>query len=239
MPDKVNLTSHGLPRLTFLSGYTYSHALGDGASGGTNSGTVLPTDKNNLFLNYGSISTDLRHRFTFSPTYAIPGMKSPAQMLEGWSLSGILVLQSGSPWTPVDSTSNDWLGTGENASLGNATGVTQYWNYSGPRSAFDNTGPNPIPCYNGISGKEAGCTSLAATPATIQQDLHDGRSAVVKTQELKPDIAILDIGMPSLNGLDATKQIVKVNPHTKVCICHAPNDLANDCSQHCFRAQIP
>jgi hypothetical protein len=96
-------------------------------------------------------------------------MKSPAQMLEGWSLSGILVLQSGSPWTPNDSTSNDWLGTGENASLGNATGVTEYWNYSGPRSAFDNTGPVPIPCYNGISGKEAGCTSFGSTPATIQQ----------------------------------------------------------------------
>ena len=52
----------------------------------------------------------------------------------------------------------------------------------------------------------------------IVADVQDGRSAVVKSQELKPDIAILDIGMPSLNGLDATKQIVKVNPNTKVLI---------------------
>jgi DNA-binding NarL/FixJ family response regulator len=52
----------------------------------------------------------------------------------------------------------------------------------------------------------------------IVADVQDGRSAVVKTQELKPDIAILDIAMPSLNGLDATKQIVKVNPNTKVLI---------------------
>ncbi len=52
----------------------------------------------------------------------------------------------------------------------------------------------------------------------IVADVQDGRSAVVKTQELKPDIAILDIAMPSLNGLDATKQIVKVNPDTKVLI---------------------
>jgi DNA-binding NarL/FixJ family response regulator len=52
----------------------------------------------------------------------------------------------------------------------------------------------------------------------IVADVQDGRSAVAKTQELKPDIAILDIAMPSLNGLDATKQIVKVNPDTKVLI---------------------
>jgi DNA-binding NarL/FixJ family response regulator len=52
----------------------------------------------------------------------------------------------------------------------------------------------------------------------IVADVQDGRSAVVKAQELKPDIAILDISMPLLNGLDATKQIVKVNPDTKVLI---------------------
>jgi len=52
----------------------------------------------------------------------------------------------------------------------------------------------------------------------VVADVQDGRSAVAKTQELKPDIAILDIAMPSLNGLDATKQIVKVNPGTKVLI---------------------
>ena len=52
----------------------------------------------------------------------------------------------------------------------------------------------------------------------VVADVQDGRSAVAKTQELKPDIAILDIAMPSLNGLDATKQIVKVNPATKVLI---------------------
>lgn len=52
----------------------------------------------------------------------------------------------------------------------------------------------------------------------VVADVQDGRSAVVKTQELKPDIAILDIAMPSLNGLDATKQIMKVNPDTKVLI---------------------
>ena len=56
---------------------------------------TVVTDKNNLLLNYGNSASDLRHRFTFSPSYAIPGMKSPGQMLEGWSVSSIVVLQSG------------------------------------------------------------------------------------------------------------------------------------------------
>jgi DNA-binding NarL/FixJ family response regulator len=46
----------------------------------------------------------------------------------------------------------------------------------------------------------------------------DGREALEKTQKLKPDVVILDIGMPSLNGLEATRQILKTMPHTKVLI---------------------
>jgi DNA-binding NarL/FixJ family response regulator len=46
----------------------------------------------------------------------------------------------------------------------------------------------------------------------------DGREAVEKAQQLKPDVVILDIGMPSLNGLEATRQILKVNPQARVLI---------------------
>jgi len=46
----------------------------------------------------------------------------------------------------------------------------------------------------------------------------DGREAVEKAFELKPDIMILDIGMPSLNGLEATRQILKVNPDAKILV---------------------
>jgi DNA-binding NarL/FixJ family response regulator len=46
----------------------------------------------------------------------------------------------------------------------------------------------------------------------------DGRSAVDKARELKPDIVIIDIGMPLLNGLDATRQILKDNPRVRVLI---------------------
>jgi DNA-binding NarL/FixJ family response regulator len=46
----------------------------------------------------------------------------------------------------------------------------------------------------------------------------DGRSAIEKSRELKPDIVIVDLGMPNLNGLDATRQIVRENPHIGVLV---------------------
>src|SRR5713101_7841392 len=47
----------------------------------------------------------------------------------------------------------------------------------------------------------------------------DGREAVALTQQLLPDIAILDLGMPVLNGVDAAREIIKtVGVGTKVII---------------------
>ena len=46
----------------------------------------------------------------------------------------------------------------------------------------------------------------------------NGREAVEKTGELRPDVAVLDIGMPLLNGVEATRQIRKLSPKTEVLI---------------------
>src|SRR5487761_141223 len=46
----------------------------------------------------------------------------------------------------------------------------------------------------------------------------DGRQTVAMVKDLKPDIVVLDVSMPALNGLDATRQIVKERPDTKVLI---------------------
>jgi DNA-binding NarL/FixJ family response regulator len=49
-------------------------------------------------------------------------------------------------------------------------------------------------------------------------EAENGQMAVDKVKELKPDIAILDIAMPILNGLEATRQILLDNPPVKVLI---------------------
>lgn len=49
-------------------------------------------------------------------------------------------------------------------------------------------------------------------------EAQDGREAVEKAKELRPDIIILDIGMPNLNGLDAARQILAHNPQCKILV---------------------
>jgi DNA-binding NarL/FixJ family response regulator len=46
----------------------------------------------------------------------------------------------------------------------------------------------------------------------------DGRDAVEKAKLLKPDVVILDVGMPNLNGLAATRQLLQQNPQQKVIV---------------------
>jgi DNA-binding NarL/FixJ family response regulator len=43
-----------------------------------------------------------------------------------------------------------------------------------------------------------------------------GRDAVNQATQIQPDVTILDINMPELNGLDAARLIVKAAPHTRV-----------------------
>jgi DNA-binding NarL/FixJ family response regulator len=58
----------------------------------------------------------------------------------------------------------------------------------------------------------------------------DGRDVIAKTAELKPDVIVLDIAMPNLNGLEATRQVLKTNPKTRVLILtlHDSDQLIRD-----------
>jgi DNA-binding NarL/FixJ family response regulator len=54
----------------------------------------------------------------------------------------------------------------------------------------------------------------------------DGREAVRQAEQLKPDVAIVDIGMPLLNGVETTRQIVKRSPATRVLVLTMYSDEA-------------
>jgi DNA-binding NarL/FixJ family response regulator len=49
-------------------------------------------------------------------------------------------------------------------------------------------------------------------------EARDGREVVEMARQLKPDVVILDIGMPNLNGLAATRQLAQQNPQQKIIV---------------------
>ena len=60
---------------------------------------------------------------------------------------------------------------------------------------------------------------LEAHPGwTVCGEAADGRKAVEAARDLRPDLVVVDIGMPFLNGLDATRQIIKARPEAKVLV---------------------
>lgn len=65
---------------------------------------------------------------------------------------------------------------------------------------------------------------------SIVAETENGLEAVEQARQEKPDIVLLDISMPQLNGLEATKEILKLHPTTQVLILtmHESNELVQD-----------
>jgi DNA-binding NarL/FixJ family response regulator len=61
------------------------------------------------------------------------------------------------------------------------------------------------------------CSTLGKRPALqIVGEVSDGSEAVQKAEELQPDLIVLDIGLPSLNGIEAARRIRKLSPESKI-----------------------
>ncbi len=58
----------------------------------------------------------------------------------------------------------------------------------------------------------------------IIAEAETGRQAVEMTQKFHPEVVVMDISMPHLNGLEATRQITRKSPLTKVIILSASDD---------------
>jgi len=59
---------------------------------------------------------------------------------------------------------------------------------------------------------------------TVIGEANDGREAVAMARELKPDIVVMDIGMPSLNGIEAARQIRAGLPETQIVMLSMHSD---------------
>jgi DNA-binding NarL/FixJ family response regulator len=72
----------------------------------------------------------------------------------------------------------------------------------------------------------AGLRSLLADEKDLKivGEAANGRQAVELCQHLQPDVVIMDICMPLLNGLEATRQILRARPATKILILSASSD---------------
>src|SRR6202521_5040868 len=96
---QATLTKRVSPGLNFTAGYTYGHGLDNGS---LNRFGGLPQNSSNPDAEYASSDFDVRHRFTLTAGYAIPGKKGFGQLLEGWKLNFIVNLQSAQPWVATD-----------------------------------------------------------------------------------------------------------------------------------------
>jgi hypothetical protein len=132
---QVTLTGRNFHGLSFTSGYTFSHALGMASDQGTAANFPIPTNSyGNLRKQlYANTDFDIRHRFTLSVNYAIPGKKGFGQLLEGWSVNSIVLIQSGLPWGLSDQ-SDDFSGTNVIGTQAGSQG--EQWNFFGNPSDF-------------------------------------------------------------------------------------------------------
>ncbi|HET7441256.1 MAG TPA: response regulator transcription factor [Terriglobales bacterium] len=73
--------------------------------------------------------------------------------------------------------------------------------------------------------RRAACmTLMQGDSCSVVGEAADGREAVQKAQELQPDVILLDIGLPLLNGIEAASQIRNVAPNAKVVFLTQNND---------------
>jgi hypothetical protein len=158
---QATLTERVTHGVSFIAGYTYAHGL-DTVS--LNRNGLIPQNSLNPGAEYANSDFDIRHRFTFTASYDIPGKKGYGQLLEGWKLNGIVTLETGIPWI-VNDFSNNFSGTND---------FSDRWDFFGNPSDFT-SGSSSIPYCSGFfsaggptCSQQSGVDGSVTTPANSQ-----------------------------------------------------------------------
>ena len=172
---QATLNARNYHGLSMVVGYTYAHALDDvSANWDFGYGSGLPQNAHNPAADYANSDFDIRHRFTASLTYAIPGRSGYAQALEGWEINAIATLQSPQFWGPMDEGS-DAAGVGPLPVSPPANSPIR-WDFFGNTSDFQ-SGPQAIPYFSGATNSSCAAKALAEDggapgPATASLNLY-------------------------------------------------------------------
>jgi Carboxypeptidase regulatory-like domain len=157
---QATLTSRNYHGLSMVAGYTYAHALDQvGANWDFGAGSGLPTDSAHTNREYASSDFDMRHRFTLSMTYLLPGKDGYGQLLKGWQVNSIISLYGAQPFGVMDA-STDVSGTGEL--------ISDRWDFFGNPKDFKST-PVGIPFFPG-SGDPANPSNAACGAKALALD---------------------------------------------------------------------
>jgi two-component system response regulator DesR len=73
---------------------------------------------------------------------------------------------------------------------------------------------------------------MLALDCEVLENVADGHAVIEAAQRLQPDVIVIDLNLPGLNGLQACRRITDLNPHAKVIVFSAMNDP--DVTQRCF-----
>jgi hypothetical protein len=169
---QVTLTKKYSKGLYMVAGYTYAHAID--TAGATSNLADVPQNSLDYAAERGSGDYDLRHRFTFSATYELPGIKSPAQMLQGWQITSLFTAQGGYPMEFYDA-SSDFTGTGE----GFNNAGNDRWNILGNPKNIKWSQNGAIPFVEPGDAAYSSCLSAANTPA-LQESLIEEEGCYVQ-----------------------------------------------------------
>ncbi|MBZ5697358.1 MAG: TonB-dependent receptor [Acidobacteriia bacterium] len=136
---QVTLTQRPVHGFSYTLGFTWAHALDDITN---DWGQNVPQNSLNPRAEYSNSGFDIRRRFTLTTTYALPGKKGYAQMLEGWKINAIVNIQGALPWGVLSNgrvnSSADVSGTGE---------FMDRWNFYGNSSDFSHLGATSVPFF--------------------------------------------------------------------------------------------